>query len=741
MNFGTKVGRLLTSYVTLPFAAAFLIIETGNLISNFLVRSVRFFGRPVTFDQSEAEVIASTVGLMSSPLGHGPVLAAPPAVNTVTPGMLRRLGTLEFGSPVYIALFVMFGFFMMGLLHSARLRQKVWQGTVAALQLLKLYLIQGPILLLRSTALKNAVRTWSFQLFYWFVFKPLVLFVLLWLFISVMMGLYRRPISPDLPWWGWAIVFLVSNFLVNSRPGQAMTNALSYSTVQFLEQIRAGLLPRLFNFVVGIFKNSVHFVEAMLFYVDEKLRLRKGDSEGGMVVRAVLTVFWFPISYLARFNLVVFIEPFLNPLKLPVCTIAYKFYLPAYFFIQSNYLSVFWNEGHYFTWAVSSWVNFWFADVFGFVFWEVKENWRLYRANRGPYLKPVAVGPHGESLAGLLEPGFHSGTVPKLYAHLRHAERQAYETGNWSGVRTCQAELSKVAESVRLFLVRDFVALLDQDPAWRNQSSLDHLVRVGLSPYAPGQGGMNVGKVNLATNQIFVELIHPRFEEEPVQLEFASRCGWLIAGFGNVGWLRQLSDKQVRPLHNALIMLYKLAGVDLVREQLRAVLPPEAAHADLSPLGIYVPPGKPAHGPGHLRPDHACRHGGAAPGGRPGSRGLAHLDASPGAVPKRAHHLEGLHPLLATGNQRQRSAAHRTASSRHRADAARRALALALAIALALGGGREGKLASAGGQRQRQRRRSSERRCHLPSLWPVEGRLHLRSPGRGRETRRATGVS
>ena len=80
-------------------------------------------------------------------------------------------------------------------------------------------------------------------------------------------------------------------------------------------------------------------------------------------------------------------------------------------------------------WAVLSWLNFWIADAFGFIFWEVKENWRLYRANRSPTLGPVSIGPHGETLAGLLQPGFHSGTVPKLYARLRAAERQAIRDG------------------------------------------------------------------------------------------------------------------------------------------------------------------------------------------------------------------------------------------------------------------------------------------------------------------------
>jgi hypothetical protein len=535
-NFGTFLGRLLTLWVTLPFGLAFLIIEAGNIVTDLVFK---LFG-------------ATAVTVM-----------------------------LKTGSTEYFIIVGVLGTYLVALFHSARVRKKTWQGTNAALEWLRFHLIHRPMSLFNSAAFNSASKSWSIQLLYWYAFKPLVLFLL----ISFVVLMFINPSHPDssaMRWWGWAIVFLASNFLVNSRPGQALTNAMSYSTIQFLEQVRAGLLPRLFTFVVAIFKNSVHFVEAMLFHVDEWLRIRKGDSQVSMAVRAVLTVIWFPISYLTRFNLVVFIEPLLNPLKLPVCSIAFKFWLPVYVIIQHEI------QGYSFIpWAILTWVNFWIADAFGFVFWEVKENWRLYRANRGKALEPVSIGPHGETLAGILQPGFHSGTVPRLFARLRQAERQAYATGNWSGVRACQADLAKVAEAVWFFLMREFVALLDQEPHWRKQGSLDHLVRVGISPYAQEQE-MRVGKVHLATNQVRIELIHRQFEETPVQLEFTSRAGWLLAGFGNVGWLGRLGEKELRPLHNALITLYKLAGVDLVHEQLQAVLPAEANAENLSTQGIFV---------------------------------------------------------------------------------------------------------------------------------------------------------
>src|SRR5690606_34047042 len=57
----------------------------------------------------------------------------------------------------------------------------------------------------------------------------------------------------------------------------------------------------------------------------------------------------------------------------------------------------------------------------GFLVWELKENWRVYKATRAKTLQPVIIGHHGETMSRLLRPGFHSGTIPKLHTRLRRA--------------------------------------------------------------------------------------------------------------------------------------------------------------------------------------------------------------------------------------------------------------------------------------------------------------------------------
>ena len=62
-------------------------------------------------------------------------------------------------------------------------------------------------------------------------------------------------------------------------------------------------------------------------------------------------------------------------------------------------------------------------------------------------LKPAPIGSHGETMLRLLRPGFHSGTIPKLYANLRRAERH----DDHNSARKIEAALHHVEESISRF--------------------------------------------------------------------------------------------------------------------------------------------------------------------------------------------------------------------------------------------------------------------------------------------------
>src|SRR6185436_9330778 len=160
--------------------------------------------------------------------------------------------------------------------------------------------------------------------------------------------------------------------------------------------LRGGLLPGLIRFIERVYKQILHSIEGGIFTVDEWLRFRGGESNKQVFVRSVATLVWMPISYLARFNLVVLIEPCFHPLKFPVVTVATKFYLPFALLIEQTLTE--WTQPFLgvLTKIVVWWIVFWLPDVFGFIFWEMKENWSLYRANRRLHVAPVPIGVHGE---------------------------------------------------------------------------------------------------------------------------------------------------------------------------------------------------------------------------------------------------------------------------------------------------------------------------------------------------------
>jgi hypothetical protein len=378
------------------------------------------------------------------------------------------------------------------------------------------------------------MRSWPFKLLYRLVLKPLLFYILLsWLFSSY----FER-------WWHHALAFAVLVLLLNSRPGRGLEEAGARGAVESFNWLRAGLVDGLLRLIVQAFKAVTDGVEYVLYTVDEWLRFRGGDSRLSMVVRVALGVIWFPVSYLARLYVVVLIEPGINPLKAPVSIAAAKFVYPIIIALgvyeYVNGLPLVW-------WALV-WGTLWLLpDAFGFLIWEMKENWKLYRANRPAALEPAAVGPSGETMLRLLKPGFHSGTIPKLFAHLRRAERQALDTGAWRSARAVRQRLATVEESVRRFVSRDALALLQLSPEWHGKP-------------------LTVGGVHLASNQVRVELRHAEYPDTPLRLAIAVEDGLLVASVEEPGWLGRLTPAEALTLNQAMAGMYKLAGVDLVRQ-------------------------------------------------------------------------------------------------------------------------------------------------------------------------------
>jgi hypothetical protein len=179
--------------------------------------------------------------------------------------------------------------------------------------------------------------------------------------------------------------------------------------------------------------------------------------------------------------------------------------------------------------------------VFGFLVWELRSNWRLYEANRPESLGPVAVGSHGETVIRFLRPGFHSGTLPKLFARLR----RKWRAGREQAVLKHREALHHVEASVRRLVEREFAALLHESR------------RLGHWSIGPGS-------IHLATNRIRIELAAGNREGPSLWIDLEESAGILAAGVSQPGWLESLSADERTTFGDAVAGLYKISGVERV---------------------------------------------------------------------------------------------------------------------------------------------------------------------------------
>ncbi len=483
LNFGTKLGRLLTMWITMPFGGALLLWLLLELV-------LGWFGVP----------------------------AAPFVVQV---GAVACLGV-----------------FMAALIHRGPFRAACWQAVVRSWKPLRYGLIELPAQWVRHPIVQRVVESWTFQLFVWYGLQPLLALAICWL------------LWPELlvSWGAAVLAFVGLVLLMHTRLVMAGLRVVAQAFRDLLDLIHAGLLPGLVRLVISVFSQVLHSLEAALFTVDEWLRFRGGEAWPSTALRVVLNLLWFPIAYVGRFYLVVLIEPCLNPLKLPVASIATKLllpFLPAFNRGMAEVLSP--VTGSFVAELLAGVTTFFLPDAFGFLFWELKENWRLYRANRSPTLRPAIIGTRGETMAGLLHRGFHSGTIPKLFAKLRAATRLASETGDFYDTRHYQQKLDAIAARMSRFAHNELVAPLRHAMSWRGRE-------------------LRVEQAQLANQRVRIRVAMNGDATLPLVLDFGDYAGWLTVRIAQRGWLDDLTDEQRRALTTALAQLYKLAGVHVVWE-------------------------------------------------------------------------------------------------------------------------------------------------------------------------------
>jgi hypothetical protein len=519
-----------------------------------------------------------------SSLFFGTTLGRFLTTNLVVPfgGALALLGGIElcvhdFGGPKLNLpwyAFLLLGVVLLGLMRLGALREFFLEAGSVTYRTLRFVGYVLPRRLWRLPWLQSLFRSWPVLLLYWYVLKPLPVTGALCIYWP---ETFATPAMAGL-------TFLVADVFLNSRFGYAVSEAFVESLIVLYGWLRFDVLQGVYRVVNQFFKRVTETVQYLLFAVDEWLRFRSDESQFTMAVRAVLGVLWFPVGNLIRLYFLMLIEPTINPLKLPLSILAAKFLflIPLYTDLVYNPVS----DGRetlieqlaphtgrpvalVLTYTVIVPTLWLLGSGIAFFLWEMQENWRLFRANRSPRLRAIVVGRYGETMLHLLKPGAHSGTIPRLFAQLRRAERGAYRTGNWRAARTYRQALRDVARSVQLFAERELLALLQQSKAWGNQP-------------------VRVGQVLLSCNRIRIELAHAAFPEEPVWLAFEQRFGWLLGSLQGPGWLQHLPAAHAQIFTTALAGIYKIAGVDFVREQLASLLPIDVPGYDITDHELIV---------------------------------------------------------------------------------------------------------------------------------------------------------
>ncbi|MBM4070081.1 MAG: hypothetical protein FJ271_14180 [Planctomycetes bacterium] len=481
LAFGTRVGRFLTQFAALPFGGAFVALDGLSHLLHIL-------------------------------------------------GIHSHLST-----PVNVGLL---GTFLLGILNWPAFRT----GTLRLLSRLggwlKKVFVDMPVSVSRLAAVRWLVTSWPVRFFNRWLAKPFVI----------------GALTLAVCWWAdpsWEVVvpvtgavFAFSLLLLNSRLGRDLEEWVVDWLAHNWQRLRTSLLPNVFRFVMDSFRNLLDLVERILYSIDEWFRFKSGESRFTFALKVALGPVWRFVTYVVRFCLTLLIEPQINPIKhFPVVTVSHKLLLP-FIPLLRDFFHVTFSMERPTAFGLAGLIVAGIPGIFGFLVWELKENWRLYRSNRPRDLSPVIVGAHGETVTRLLRRGFHSGTVPKLFARLRKARRK----GRRRAARRAHEGLHHVETEVRRFVERELLAILRQCSSWQ-----------GLS--------IELVAIRLATNRICLELCCPDLPDDCLRMFIDDRAGTLVARLDSIAWFEQLSAGQRDAMNSALDGFYRLAGVARVNEK------------------------------------------------------------------------------------------------------------------------------------------------------------------------------
>ncbi|WP_462322273.1 sulfite exporter TauE/SafE family protein [Halochromatium sp.] len=416
--FGTPLGRDILRYLLLPFGGSYLVLKSLDL----LLALIPFLETGFHLTETTSVVLSGALINLVAYTGIGRHLA-----EAIVLGGWRILRFL------------------------------VWDGPHGLLR-------WWPVAGLLSTGLMRGLGRNLIQ--------PLLIGILpLAPIIALAVLVEEVPIEPGL--WLLGLAFALGTLARNTPAGRRFLDNLSTRIGAYLQRLNQALFIGLIQQLLFFFKEVTRRFSQLLHRVDEGLTHHLSERWTSLAIKAVLAPIWRFSEALIQFYVTVLVEPQVNPVKhFPIVTIGHKLLLPFLPAITAAFVEI--TES-----VLPKVVAYPFVTLtivllpglFGFLVWELKENWRLYEANHRQRLhkldldlaidtpiEPANVGAHGETMRGLMCRGFHSGTLPKGFDRLRKLIRQQMRDDmNYpKRVRRCQRQLEEVEQAIGVFVDREF---------------------------------------------------------------------------------------------------------------------------------------------------------------------------------------------------------------------------------------------------------------------------------------------
>ena len=487
LAFATPLGRFLSLYVALPFGGAFVVLEG---LQHLVGAAVQYF--------TGTQIV-----------------------------LMNRWSLLTLGTFALLSI------------NFLRFRHEFFGVARAGLRSARALLIDWPTWLLNTPWLRRVLQSRFAAKLWSIILKPALCTFVVPLVVGRLLADSRVALL------SWGISTLSLSLLMNTKVGRMVEEFLLESAARVWQATVMDVLPGLFHLIMNAFQQALERLERLLYAVDEWLRFRDGQSQAALIAKGMIGLAWFGFSYLARIYVNLLIEPQINPIKhFPVVTVSHKVILPMtvpLVRVMSAPLKPL--IGTVAANGVAALNVLLLPGVFGFLVWELKANWRLYKSNRSTTLDPVVVGSHGETMARLLRPGFHSGTVPKAYAKLRRAEAKMPTRGRERSALKPLRILHHVEEAIRRFVDRDAIGLL---------ASCGNMFKPTIL----------VGSIHLSVNRIQIELIRDQEPCKSLWLDIQELGGVLHGGIVEPGWLLDLDPSEQETLLDALLGLCAMSGVE-----------------------------------------------------------------------------------------------------------------------------------------------------------------------------------